>query len=360
MKKIIISAEVLKKALEKLSHAVNAKGILPITTFLLCKVEGNTITMVATNTEVTILYKVECESKEDGQFLLPFDFIQKIVAYNPNFPIEIEAGVKKVKVKADNDVYEAKLFAKPDDFPQLPEIDNTNAVLVSDHVLSSLHRATLTVKNSNALTQLTNVLLELGIGKITVASTDGSYMVYTQEFDIDNQKEAALLISVKSITALHGLTDVQVSHNESFTCFTTKDVTVINTRTQDKFADFRRVFPQDWPENLTINKSVLSEALAKTSMATDDLKSATFTISADKIKIESYDAQFKVNLDVEALYNGTVPIIAVRYDKLQKMLSQIDAVDIQLAIHDHSKAIVLTSKDVLGYKGMVMPIAQSK
>jgi DNA polymerase III sliding clamp (beta) subunit (PCNA family) len=362
MKKIIISADVLKKALAKLSHAINSKGILPITTSLLCKVESKTLTLIATNTEVTILYKVECEAKEDFEFLLPFDFIQKVVGFNPHCPIEIEAGVKKVKVKTYDDVYEAKLSAKVDEFPTIPQIENKQFIAINDDVLKSLHTAISTAAplNSNSLSQLTNILLELSIGKITVASTDSAYMVYSQEFESENKEEAQLLLAVKSIIALNSLIDVKLCYNENFTCFISDDVTVINTRTQDKFANFRKVFPADWAANFTINKALLYDAILKTSMATDDLKSATITLCADKVNIQSYDSQFKVNLDVLATYTGTVTEVSIKYDKLQKLLAQIDTTDINLAIYDASKAIIITSEELPGYKAMIMPIAQSK
>jgi hypothetical protein len=47
--------------------------------------------------------------------------------------------------------------------------------------------------------------MELAPGKITIASTDGSYMVYSKEFPSEQVESADLLINQKAIKVLTGI-----------------------------------------------------------------------------------------------------------------------------------------------------------
>ncbi|RYZ52900.1 MAG: hypothetical protein EOP49_08500 [Sphingobacteriales bacterium] len=73
MKKLIISAELLKPALAKLAHVVQQKSLIPAASSLYCKVTPNQLELIGTNTEITIIIKLVCESQETFDFLLPFE-----------------------------------------------------------------------------------------------------------------------------------------------------------------------------------------------------------------------------------------------------------------------------------------------
>jgi DNA polymerase-3 subunit beta len=81
MKKIIISTDALKPALSKLGQAVNPKSVLPVLLNLYCRVTENQVELIATNLEITIYYRLQCAAKEAFDFLIPFDFLNKIVSH---------------------------------------------------------------------------------------------------------------------------------------------------------------------------------------------------------------------------------------------------------------------------------------
>jgi DNA polymerase-3 subunit beta len=358
MKKLIISSDALKTALGKLSQAVDPKSILPVLKNLYCKVTAGQLQLTGSDTEITIVYKVECEAKEEFEFLLPYEFTSKIVALNKHCPLEIEVG-KKVLLKGPNDAYELKVAEKLKDFPQVPEVPHLDSVEVMGDVIRCLHTALDTTGKVDNKPQLAFVLMELSPGKITVASTDGAYMVFSKEFEYDHQLTQELLLSQKVIKSLpaSGLQVLKIFYTEKAIRFESDNLTIINTRSEEKFVNFRKVFPEEWPANLNVNRYDLIQALVRCSLTDDQLHATKLNLVAEEVKLAADDHMLQVNVAVPVAYSGTVTNAVINSEKLLKLLNQIEHDELTMAIHDSSRAIVLSTKDDAGYKGMIMPIA---
>ncbi len=361
MKKLIISSDLLKKALVYLGHAVNANTVLPILKNLYCRVTPMQIEFIATNMEITIFYRMECQSQETFDFLISFDFLSKIVALNNNCPIEIIAG-KVIKINGPNDKYEIKVGEKLDQFPKLPELPKKKSFEIDNLVMHSLTVAIATCGKPEPKPKFAFVLMELTDGKVTIASTDGSYMVYSKEFALAEQKDTEdLLISQSVIKVLKGAIKARVYYHSQTIGFETDGLTIIANRTEEKYVNFRVVLPKEWPGNLKVKKSQLLEALGKCSLSSDLLHTTAINLeTADTIKFTAVDQFVNINVAIPGQYNGAVTSTSINSEKLLRVLSQIDHEDIELAIHKADKQILLTAGDDPGYTGMIMPIASPK
>ncbi len=356
MKRLIISTDALKPALAKLNQAVNTKSVLPVLANILFKVSPNKAELIASDTELTIFYTVECESKESFEFMLPYEFLNKITALNKHCPITIDAGTK-VKVTGPNDVYEVRIADKPEDFPKLPELPKKNSIEIGKEILDCLHTAVTTTSKSEDRKALMHVLLELKPATITIASSDGGYVVFSKEFKTEQQETEELLLSHKVIKALEGYTSAKILYHSKAIAFQCDNILIINSKPVSKFVDFRKVFPADWPANLKLNKYDLLQALDKCSLANDPIKQTKINLeSKEEFELSAKDEMLNVNVKIPGSYSGEVKGTCVNSEKLLKLLNQIEEDEISFAIHDSQRAIILTTEDP-GYKGLIMPIA---
>jgi len=70
----------------------------------------------------------------------------------------------------------------------------------------------------------------------------------------------------------------------------------------------------------------------------------------------------KIQVDIPGTYTGgkkPVAQLAINAEKLLTVLSQLDCSRVNLHIHQANKAILITTEDVPGYKGLIMPICIS-
>lgn len=357
MKKLIVSTGQLKQAFATLGLAILAHPTLPVIKNLLCKVTPKQLELVATNLDITIISRLECESKDTFEFLLPFDFINKIVGLYPNQPMVIESS-KKVTLRIDTDQYDVSLADKVTNFPPLQDIPKKKFFEVGPEILYSLGVAVSTCGKNEDKPALMHVLMELAPSKVTIASSDGSYMVYSKEFESDQKEAQELLIRQNVIKALDGCESVKVFFHAKAIAFETEKLTVISTRSEDKFANFRTVFPPDWPANLTAQREDLMTALNKCALSSDTLKTTRVDLSnTEAISFSADDSMLNIHVSIAGQYTGTVQKTSVNADKFLKLLKQIEYSNISLALHKADKQIVITTPDDPGYKGMIMPIA---
>lgn len=354
MKKLIVNSSLLKPALSKLGQAINPKVTIPILTHLYCKVIPNQIEFIATNMEITIFYRLECTSAESFDFLVPFELFNKIVGFNKNCPLEISVS-KTIKITANGETYVVNPGGKLEEFPTLQELPKKNSIEINQDILSCLHLAVVTTGIMKPVFE--HVLLELSAGKITVASTDGSYMVFSKEFESDQQGVQELLLTQKVIKVLEGWESAKAFYHAKAIGFVSDNITVISTRSEDKFVNYRAIFPAEWPANLKLDRNSLVEKLNKCSLSTDTLHQTKIVLEKNtEIRLLAEDSVVNIDLAMAASYSGSIPSVTVNSEKLLKLLSQINTEDIEMAIHDAKRAIVITTDDS-GYKGLIMPIA---
>lgn len=355
MKKLTITSDSLKPALAKLSQAVNIKNSLTALVNVYCKVTPNQLELIGTDTEITICYRLECEAKESFDFLLPFEFLNKIIAINKGYTLEIEAG-KVVKIKCNSDVYEVKPNSKISEFPQLQAFPFDNIFTIDSTLLHSLITALNTTGNIREF--MTFVCLDIAPNKATVVSTDAN-VLFSQEFETTENLTQQLLLSAKALKALNGSTEIKASYNDKIIGFDNGLMQVIIVRTTtSKYPDYKSIFPADWDANFYINRYAFIDVLSKASLSSDPFKNTTLHFTNKEIlRLTAKDDMLDIDLTVEAKNDvANIEHTSINSEKMLKLLHQIEVNDIELAIHNAQRAIVITSKELNGYKALIMPL----
>jgi DNA polymerase III sliding clamp (beta) subunit (PCNA family) len=359
MNKFIISTTTLAPALRKLSLAIHKSGPLPALGNLLVKASEGSVVFIASDVEITIHYRMDCECKEAFEFLVPFEFLNKIVAINKHCPLTFELG-KSLKIIDEKGPYEVKSPEKVETFPKLQELPKKQSFTIDSAILQSVTAALATTGNPTKHPETEFVLMELEEGKITIASSDKHSMVYSKVFPKEVAEPQQLLLSPKIIKVLEGCDSATVYHTKKIIGFVAGDITIVNTRSEMRYADFRKVFPADWPANMTVSRAELLAALGKCAISSDESRTTNVDLSSTtEMKLLADDGIVKINPSLDYNYTGEVKQTIVNSDKLMKLLQQVNYPDICFAIHDMNRQIILSSPSDEGYLAMIMPIAQS-
>jgi DNA polymerase III sliding clamp (beta) subunit (PCNA family) len=354
MKKLIVSTDALKTALSKLKYVVVTKPRLPALLNIYFKVAKNKAALITSNLDITIFYTIDVECTEAFEFVLPFEFLSKVVALNAHCPISIEID-KVVKIVGPDDVYELNVLNQTADYPKIPELPKKQFIQLGAEIISTLQLA-LDTCNQNTFSKFSNVLLELSPGKITVASTDNSFHVFIKEFESDQQETEDILISPKVISVIAGVTELKLSYHKKSIGFECGNLTIVNTRSEEKYANYKSVFPPDWPPTVTAERRSIIDALNRCLLCNDPLHTATLKFDAAEVTFTATDDMINVHIKKPCNYTGTVDEISIDSTKLLTLLQQVSFDNISFGIHDRKRAIFLTSVEDTGYKGLFMPL----
>lgn len=362
MKKFIISSDALARALHKLTNAVHAKTVMPALSNIYCKVSDKSLEMICTNLETTIHYHCECETNgEEFEFLLPFQLISKIIALNKSCPLSFSLEKKGIKIMSDTDVYELKSLEKVESFPKLQELPTENVMALDETFVGWLKTALLTVGKDESRPALTKILLEMRAKEITIASSDGKFHMFSYTMNIPAKTDDDILINTNVIKAIDGLEGIELFWNKKLFAFQTTHVTVIVTRPDIKFVEFRKIIPADFTSNLTVNRHDLIRALEKCNISSDIFKETVINLkSKGKVNFTSKDTDYGLNIssDVAGEYAGTIEKVTINSDKMLKLMQQVEFGDIEIAIHDSTRPILFRSSDDPAYLGLLMTIYQ--
>lgn len=360
MQKFIISSKVLKSALDKLGQAVNSKSVVPALSNILCKAGAGEVVFSTSDLELSIQYRCECEVVGDPfDMLIPFSFIRQVVGLSKHAPIEVVLVDGKAKITGSaGDIYELNALTPVSDFPNIPALPKKNSIVMDDTTISWLHRALLTVSDDDVRPAMTKVCLDITGDSMTMASTDAQSM-FTHSFPIPSKATDQLLISHKIAKALEGFESAEVYWNSKHIGFHSEYITVIATRQEDKYPNYRAVIP-DYTANLTLDRKDLVDALQRCCLSSSANKFTCVFLKEQEevIRFVSDDPDYsrKIQVDIAGTYAGPVEKFGINAQKLLTIMRQVDYDQVNLHIHNPTKAILISSESDAGYLGLMMPI----
>lgn len=123
--KFSISSDRLKEALAKVSTVVPSKTTLPILQDILFELNGNTLTLTATDLEISVRMTLDpVDGEEDGAIAIPEDKLTSVVKALPEgLLLRFETLDSDRVVITTNKGGEYKMSAEPSEsFPSIPEM----------------------------------------------------------------------------------------------------------------------------------------------------------------------------------------------------------------------------------------------
>jgi DNA polymerase-3 subunit beta len=356
MKKFVINQEHLKPALKKLSQAVSAKPVIPACSNLLCRVNGNEVELVTTDIELTILYKCPCESTGSFELLLPFDFLKKVVSLTGHMPIKIEYfDANKATITAGDDVYALNSLEIVDQFPKIPNIPKKNCVKLNQETMRRVISSMEACGHEETRPAMMYSCLDIEEGKITIVGTDAHMLYrYTVPCDADIPKDQ-VLVSQKLATALDGAGDTELFWQKKHAAFKAEGLTVIITRQEHKYPDYRVVIPNH-EANLAINRNELITSLEKAVLANSYC--CTMDLMPESVKVQATDNDYEREVEsvVAAEYTGNTAAVSLNPKRLITLLTQVEYDKVSLHVDTPRRAVLITSEEDANYLGMILPL----
>jgi DNA polymerase-3 subunit beta len=359
MKKLIISTKDLRPALQKLSQVVVKKPVLPVLSNLFLKARPGEVELIASDLELTISYVLPCECKEEFEMLLPFDFISKLVSLLPGQPLTIELLPRnKGVITADGDIHQLGALDKTDDFPKIRDIPSRKSVTLDTSFMEWLERAMASVGKDDTRPAMTKALLELEQDTINIVSTD-AHSLFRHKFPIQTLMTEQILISPKIARALQGFETTVLTWNAKHLAMKADNITIIATRHEDKFPDYKVVIPNHGA-NVTVLRADLISALNRASLASS--REVTFHFPNDKqLQVRGADIDLERNsaATVLASSEGTLGDVLLAPELFNTLLHQIPFDEIRLHVDRMPRAVMISAEEDENYLGMIMPLQKS-
>ncbi len=364
---IKIIQEKLAKALSNVSRvAAGSRAALPILSNTLIRVDENKVSLTTTNLDMAVVSYLPATQCKNGVVTVPARLVADFVSNLPRGEVvEITAEAEKVTIKAAG--YSSTINGAPaDDFPELPEIDDSKAVkfqMGAEEFKAGLSQVMIAASNDMTRPALTGVYFNTFEGALYLAATDG-YRLAERKFIEKVESEVAAVVPASSLQeVLRSLNDdveeIEILFDETQVRFRLGEIEVTSKLIDGSFPDYRQLIPKETEIGLELARDELvritklaalfAKEVGGSIVCQTSTESGGFIVAsvANELGENSSEIKTEVGADGKVTLNSRFLLDA---------LNVLGAKEIEFGFSNKLDPVVLRNKGDGDYVHIIMPL----
>ena len=349
----IVSSTALLSHLQSIGRVINSKSSLPILENFLLKVQGNTLSLTASDLETTLVTSLEVENASGDICLavnakLLMDSLKEFAEQPLQF--DIDEGNLAVVVKTANGNYNF-IGLRGDEYPELPVLgDDAQTLTMPVEVLANgVSKAVFATADDDLRPTMTGIFFDIKPEDVTFVATDAHKLVRLKNMAVKSGVDASFILPKKPAGLLKAVIakevgDVEISFDQKNIAFRLPSYTMVCRQIEGRFANYNGVIPQNNPYRLIIDRVSLMNAakrvFAFSNQGTGLIKLA---ISNNQLVVSAQDIDFSTSAEETLVcqYDGNEITIGFKAPFLIDILNNINSSDVIMALADPSRAGVI-------------------
>ena len=264
--KVACNGNDLCDAVAKVIKAVSARSTNVVLEGIKLTAEEGTLTLTATDLELSIEHMIRAEVIETGETVVPGklfgDFVKKLASQS------IVLSSNGARLKIDYERSEGEFGCYPaEQFPEVNRVEDTQYFEMKNSDLKDLvNKVAFSVCTDDAHPTLKGVLLEIGEFDAVAVSTDGYRLAKCTKPIISTTASTSFTVPVRAIMEISRLLPdndetVRLNMHKNF-IMARIDSTTVTTRLIDgTFVNYRQIIPQHFDTQVVIPKEQFEDAI---------------------------------------------------------------------------------------------------
>jgi len=363
--KFSISSDRLKEALAKVSTVVPSKTTLPILQDILFELNGNTLTLTATDLEISVRMTLDpVDGEEDGAIAIPEDKLTSVVKALPEgLLLRFETLDSDRVVITTNKGGEYKMSAEPSEsFPSIPEmIGADSGIEINGEILKDIIEDTVFATSKEELRPATTgVLFQFKENELIAVATDGYRLVKITRKGLDKAKTNSsdgVIVPAKTLQiiakSIEDEDTCSISINEKHIQFSTESLTIISRLIDEKYPNYESVIPYENNKELVVERELFLSTVKRVSIfANSTTNQIKFTLDPSgyvEISAEDIDFGGSAKEKLNCTYNGEPMEIAFNAKFIIDILGHLDSEKVMFKFGSPTRAAIVqpyeTSED---------------
>ncbi|MBR0431006.1 DNA polymerase III subunit beta [Candidatus Saccharibacteria bacterium] len=363
--KIKVTQEKLSKALNNISRIAIGKVTLPILNNVLIRVNKKKVSLITTNLDMAMIDFLPVSNSEEGVVTVPAKLLAEFISNLPKGEI-VEISSSDTKVTISSGKYSSIINgALADDFPELPEINEKQAVtfkLSVEEFKNSLSQVIIASSNDLTRPALTGVYFNTYNHVLAIAATDG-YRLAEKKLISKVESEVNAIIPSSSLQeVLRSVSDdveeIEISFNDDLVRFRLGEIEIISKLIDASFPDYQRLIPKDCNITTVLNReelirvTKLAALFARSvggSIICETKKPDTFSVKSIANEFGENDSKIETTVDQTGKVN-----LNSRF--LLDALNALEEPEISFSFSDRIAPILLKNKKDQKYTHIIMPL----
>lgn len=372
MKIKVLKTEIFK-LISKAQNIIEKRNTMPVLTNVLLSADKNSLTLYATDLEVSVKATCKIEGLKEGKAVVSAKSLFDILKELPDGEIRLEKLENNSLTIEQGKAYFHINGISPDEFPVFPSLETDQFTNFSPNTIKEMIEKTIySVSTDESRYHLNGVLFETESGdnssSLRMVATDGHRLSLVDRNLTSTPSgvfKEGIIVPRKGLNEIRKVIDtldsdqiVDIAVEGAQLIVKTSDTLLMIRLIEGKYPNYKQLLPKNLDLHAIIDKDKLISSLKRVSLVSNQKsKGVTFSFSKGVVEIFSNSPdlgeakeEIEVNYDKEDLKIG----FNARY--ILDVLSSINENEVRMSFKDQNSPVLLGPKDDEKYKCVVMPM----
>jgi DNA polymerase III subunit beta len=363
--KISVARDELVAKLGVVARAVSTRGTVQVLSGILLRADGDTLTLAATDMELSLRTTLDARVEGDGAVVIPGKPLVELARLLPESDVTIEYRPEEGTVQIVSGSYSSRLHVfNAEDFPRLPAVDAQLHSIDREALLETVDRVARSASRDESRPVLTGILVRFEAGKLVMVATD-SYRLSVKETELgEAAPELEAIIPARALTELSRLATgdtVELGVHENHVVFGTgasdaADAWLTTRRIDGQFPNYRQLLPETFEVELTLPKSELADVVRRASVLALRNSPLRLRLAEGELTVSAQTQDVgETQETMPAAYTGEEFVIGFNAEFLRDGVDSIVGDDVRVKLINPLRPAIL--EDAAGdFTYLIMPI----
>jgi DNA polymerase III subunit beta len=358
--KLNVARDELVAKLGLVARAVSTRGTVQVLSGILLSADGGTITLAATDMELSLRTTLDAQVDGDGAVVIPGKPLVELARLLPETDVTIEYRPAEGTVQIVSGPYNSRLNVfNAEDFPRLPTVDAQLHSIDRAALLETVDRVARSASRDESRPVLTGILVRFEAGKLVMVATD-SYRLSVKETQLgESAPELEAIIPARALTELSRLAggdSVELGVHENHVVFGTGEAWLTTRRIDGQFPNYRQLLPDTFEVELTLPKAELADVVRRASVLALRNSPLRLRLAEGELTVSAQTQDVgETRETMPAAYSGEEFVIGFNAEFLRDGVDSIVGDDVKMKLINPLRPAIL--EDAAGdFTYLIMPI----
>ena len=348
--KFNVSSSKLFAQLQALSKVIAPKNSLQILEDILFDLQGNQLTMTASDGETTIRTTIEVENPEgQGKVASGAKLLLETLKEFPEQPLTfaIDEANFSINITSENGVY-SFVGANGNEYPEMP-LDGEQVgriELPAEVLLDAINRTIFCTADDELRPVMNGIYFDMLEDRIVLVATDAHRLVRYTNTSVSAPTPMSFILPKKPANLLRSVLakedgNVVIVFGQKNARFEFGQTLVVCRQIEGRFPNYNAVIPQNNQNKVVVDRQTFVNACKRVAVfANTGTSLLKLALSENQIKISSQDIDFSTSAEetIACSYTGAAMAIGFKAPFLVEILNAITCDEVMLELADPARA----------------------
>ena len=356
--KLKVASAALFSRLTSIQRVLNSKNSFPILDCYLFDIDGQRMTITASDSETTLVTHIDLiESEMNARFCIKAKTIQDSLKEISDQPITLTVNLDTMEIQGE---YQNGTFnivgERADQYPATHALegDAHEYKMEQAQLLSGINHTLFATADDEIRPVMTGIYFDFTPDYLVFVGTDGRKLVRSKNTAIKSEQQVGFILPKKPATILRSLLgkgegDVALSFSDKLAIVSTADFTLTCRLIDGRYPNYNSVIPQNNPFKTTVDRAALISTLKRVLVFCNQSSALVkLALTTNQLTVSGQDVDYSTSAEERLIceYDGPALSIGFKGTLLLDILNNLESSEVLFELADPGRA------------GLIMPVDQ--